>query len=96
MECRAVCQNDTLQRAALQSRLALNTFHPPLQSARPPFDDEDNDYDGRTTRRRSCALLLHVSPSILLAPLFLSLSSLSRSLPVTYPPTIPHPTLTIP
>lgn len=31
-ECRAVCQNDTLQRAALQSRLALNTFHPPLQS----------------------------------------------------------------
>lgn len=31
-ECRAVCQNDTLQRAALQSRLALNTFHLPLQS----------------------------------------------------------------
>lgn len=27
-----MCQNDTLQRAALQSRLALNTFHPPLQS----------------------------------------------------------------
>ena len=32
MECRAVCQNDTLQRAALQSCLALNTFHPPSQS----------------------------------------------------------------
>jgi len=85
MECRAVCQNDTLQRAALQSRLALNTFHPPSQSARPPFDDEDNDYDGRTTRRRSCALLLHVSLSILPA-LSLSLSSLPWSLPVTYLP----------
>lgn len=67
-----MCQNDTLQRAALQSRLALNTF-PLHKASRPPFDDKDNDYDGRTTRRRSCALLLHVSRTTLPAlSLFLS------------------------
>lgn len=70
---------ERLSRAAWPSTLSI----PLYKASRPPFDDEDNDndYDGRTTRRRSCALLLHVSRAH--PPRSLSLSPLvpSRYLP---------------
>lgn len=70
---------ERLSRAAWPSTLSI----PLYKASRPPFDDEDNDndYDGRTTRRRSCALLLHVSRTH--PPRSLSLSPLvpSRYLP---------------
>lgn len=56
---------EPLFRAAWPSTLSIS-FH---KASRPPFN-EDNDYDGRTIRRRSCALLLYVSRvTLLLSPL---------------------------
>lgn len=84
---------ERLSRAAWPSTLSI----PLYKASRPPFDDEDNDndYDGRTTRRRSCALLLHVSRTHPPRSLSLSLSLSPFPLP-TYPPTIPHPTVALP
>lgn len=95
-ECRAVCQNDTLQRAALQSRLALNTFHPPLQSVETTLRRRGQRQRLRrtnysTTILRPSAPRLSHPPS----PLSFSLSLSPFPLP-TYPPTIPHPTVALP
>lgn len=83
---------EPLSRAAWPSTLSISLH----KALRPPFNDEDNDYDGRTTRRRSCALLLrlsHYSPcsfSLFLSPfpyLPTRLQSLILPLPYVEPTT---------
>lgn len=89
-----MCQNDTLQRVALQSRLALNTFHPPSQSAETTLRRQGQrlrrtNYS-TTILRPSAPRLSHHPPcsfSLFLSPF--------PYLP-TIPPTISHPTLAIP
>lgn len=86
MECRAVCHNDTLQRAALQSRLVLNTFHPSSQSVETTLRRRRRGQRLRRTNYSTTILRPSASRfSLHVPPRSLSLS-FPRSLPVTYLP----------
>lgn len=100
-ECGAVCQNDTLRRAALQSGYQAAwpfTLSIPFHKAsRPPFDDEDNDYDGRLGDDPApfCSASLAFPARSLLAA-YLPSAYLSLILPLPYlqptPPRAAYPT----